>query len=452
VWSFARTLPGLVILFGFAATFSAVVVTIAALQFQDSIIHSALEKPKPTLGSIREGVSALEGYYAANQALSDRQDKLQDAINTENDNWDQITAKLGKLYSNLTDIVRSRQSLLVNPDLMRIPFPLRLAPNYFYTLRADLTEYTTEVRTQAAKINAAAPPSAAGQPQPPSPWSVDMAKLNKTLDETVAQFNRASSEFYGTLDQNTNEMNKINQLKTQLDETRAKFGKLDKVYLNAGTHLDSEGFRNICEELIAYKRLLGAVSYTVIFAPRSSLVLFLAVVMGILGSIIFLARALVIEKQELSYSEILFRASLGGAVALAIYVFAAAGMVALGQTPGATNANSDLSPYLISFIGITAGYLSEHMTRWMGELGRKTFKIDDAKVAQRWAVRLRSEMTKQNIGEAELAGLLQVDAAIVRDWCSVANPIPGEYQQTVAAYLRVHPSYLYTDIQPPAPG
>jgi hypothetical protein len=170
--------------------------------------------------------------------------------------------------------------------------------------------------------------------------------------------------------------------------------------------------------------------------------------MGILGSLIYISKDFLTKPNANTFWEIVFRIGLGAGVAFALFFFAAAGMLALSQSGGTGQPQANMSPYLISFLGITGGYLSDHVTDWMRQVGMNAFKVEKDGQPPRWAMGLDAALKAAGIDSAGLAAACGVSVSDADDWVSLAKPVPGGKQALVAAFLRVHPSRIFTDIAP----
>ncbi|HWD29888.1 MAG TPA: hypothetical protein VG387_22140 [Rhizomicrobium sp.] len=215
----------------------------------------------------------------------------------------------------------------------------------------------------------------------------------------------------------------------------------------AANRLSNESYRTVVEDFRTFEMLVGSRLFGVVLIPNPVLVLLLSVFMGMLGSLIHVARRLVIEGKPISGHEMFYRVGLGAAVALALFFFASAGVLTLSQS-STGKIDSNMSPYLISFLGITAGFLSERTTAWMREVGERTFKLENGPQRSRWATRLAAELAKQNIAPGIIAEATGSQASDIEAYGTLTKLVPGTEQALLAAYLRVHPSMLFTDIDP----
>ena len=84
----------------------------------------------------------------------------------------------------------------------------------------------------------------------------------------------------------------------------------------------------------------------------------------------------------------------------------------------------------------------------MREVGENTFKVDPGGPPPRWAVGLDAALKAAGLTTAALASASSSTQADVEGWDTLQKPVPGDKQALVAAFLRIHPSHLFTDIAP----
>lgn len=103
----------------------------------------------------------------------------------------------------------------------------------------------------------------------------------------------------------------------------------------------------------------------------------LVLLMGSLGSLLYLFPAYLNRPAPVTIAEIIVRLIFGMCAALAFYVLAnaAVGAFSISSAPTATQpgASSALNPFTVSLIGIVAGVLSEDIASWIQERGRGIF-------------------------------------------------------------------------------
>jgi hypothetical protein len=407
-----------------------VVFILGAFQFGDTIRNSAIKDPVPNVGNVRLGVSTLEGSYDRSASLEAQRDGIESQIQTLQDSRLDVDNSISALQQNVFTYVQGAASGFSSPELASIPFPPPADgdTNNYLKIRDVFARYRAQVAQKiAANSDAGFRKHAA----------IELANITSHVDQLLAGYN-------DLLTKDRNEFFKVQNLEMYgLKDIEKK--RQAEIVTTKTLH---DGFRDLCEEILTYKSLFGRLAYEMIFIPKSSLTLVLAVAMGLLGSLIYLTRERVMGGTKFTLASILFRASLGCALAVAIYVFAAAGMFALGQHPVSSNGGADMSPYLISFIGITAGYLSDHMAAWMAQIGRQTFKIDGVEGKERWAPHLTDYMNKKPRTAADIANWLKVAPTQVAAWIANTQPIPPDTQIRLADYLECDIDDLFTDIPP----
>ena len=415
----------------FFLTFVAVLAVIAVLQLQSEVTNSDL-KPAPTIGTVRQGVESLKHYYAARDKAATDEEK------TEADLKEADIAS-AKSDNELNDFDRAVQHTVItsrsdfnDPDLSAVSYPLTGDDkDRIYRVDEMIDDYLDKI----SNLNAA----------PNGRTLQDRLAVRKLVGEIRTKTEAELANYQAAMDRNQSTALADKSLTNDRNAYNAKLAALDKKLSDEG--VSNPSFRDLCEEFLNYDKLFGDKAFAFVFTPQSDHVLLLAVIMGVLGSLIYISRGVVFDGAAPTIGEILFRACLGAAVALAIYLFAGAGMVALGQ-PAGKNPDSGMSPDLISFLGITAGYLSEHVTRWMAQVGQNFFKIDgDDK--PRWAIQLQNLMTSLGVTATQAAPAVGVAPSDINEWATLKKPVPPECQGLLAAFLRVHPSLIYTDLAPP---
>lgn len=102
----------------------------------------------------------------------------------------------------------------------------------------------------------------------------------------------------------------------------------------------------------------------------------LVLLMGALGSLLYLFPAYLNRAVPVTIAEIIVRLIFGACAALAFYVLANAAIAGFAFGSGATEAttSSALNPFTVSLIGIVAGVLSEDIAKWIQDRGRGMFQ------------------------------------------------------------------------------
>jgi hypothetical protein len=102
----------------------------------------------------------------------------------------------------------------------------------------------------------------------------------------------------------------------------------------------------------------------------------LVLLMGALGSLLYLFPAYLNRAEPVTVAEIVVRLIFGACASLAFYVLANAAIAGFAFGSGAEQAttSSALNPFTVSLIGIVAGVLSEDIAKWIQDRGRGMFQ------------------------------------------------------------------------------
>jgi vacuolar-type H+-ATPase subunit D/Vma8 len=101
----------------------------------------------------------------------------------------------------------------------------------------------------------------------------------------------------------------------------------------------------------------------------------LVLLMGALGSLLYLFPAYLNRPAPVTMAEIVVRLIFGMCAALAFYVLANAAIAGFSIASSVTQAttSSTLNPFTVSLVGIVAGVLSEDIAKWIQDRGRGIF-------------------------------------------------------------------------------
>jgi hypothetical protein len=449
----ARVLIGLFLIAAFAATGAVLLFVLTAQQLQNSLTSPDVAANKTTIGAIRQDVATVEYYYkqtdANSKTLADADSQLSRAL----------TNRQGKLAA-MTSAADDTSAFINQNDQYYIHPPLKLRP---FTAVLDKPAPAPAASGATQTPNAALAVLEQSQildfeSAVPSYLGAYYAELDAAGASPEADAARKSlNEFKGLIYKTFNiyltahsaydsDNSNVQALRAQIDAVEKKNAGLLDELAPKDSPLSKDAYWNLCEDFYSFKQLVGDAAYNIVLLPKMMLVLTLSIFMGILGSLIYISQDYLRDPDGRGFWDILFRIGLGAGVAFALFFFAAAGMLAMTQS-GATTSEANMSPYLISFLGITGGYLSDRVTQWMREVGENTFKVNPSTPA-RWAIGLGAALTGAGLTAGALASAVGATADDVENWIAVTKPVPGDKQPLLSAFLRVHPSKLFTDIQP----
>ncbi|MBV9991499.1 MAG: hypothetical protein JOZ72_09415 [Alphaproteobacteria bacterium] len=407
----------------FVLVFGSVLLLISALQLQRSVQTIKDPDVHATVGSVRLDILTLNNRELLAGKRAEQYDQIRNDRGRYSAQMGAAITQMLALHRALERAVYSRAaqySSLTAADTQMLPAD-RGPPQGLLPADQRLTAYEEAARAKGVAAN-----------EPRTEIGKFLTEVNADTDKILSDYAKAQKDWMAAYAADQQAAMREKDLTNPLPEP-------------AG-NLKKESYRSVVEDFRAYEALLGRFS-NLVMIPNAMLVLLLSIFMGMLGSLIFLARKLVLDREDTGYGEIASRVGLGAAVALALFFFASAGMLAMSQA-GAGPDSNDMSPYLIAFLGITAGYLSDRVTAWMREVGERTFKLESGAMQSRWAVGLGTALAAQNIGAAELAAGTDVSEDDLADWIALKKPVPAEEQRLIAVYLRRDASLLFTDVKP----
>jgi hypothetical protein len=431
-----RILIGAFLISAFVVTTVVLLFVITAEQLQTSIATADVGTLKVSVGSMRQNVNTLEHYYKISGDITRR------TVKTEGQLYD-INTKSRAEMAQLVTVTNRIRAAINFEDTQYIRAPLEPRPFQDDQKTSDSARALVFDHAVAAYF---AQYYAALEAAPPG---AQVKAARKSLDAFKDRTYASMRNFEAALSNYNVTTTAVQSLQDQLNALRMQEKELMKTVAPKGSALANAAYWNLCEDFYSFKSLVGDWAYHIVLLPKMMLVLILSIFMGILGSLIFISQNFLKHPDQRTFWDILFRIGLGAGVAFALFFFAAAGMVALSQAPATGADQSDLSPYLISFLGITGGYLSDRVMAWMRQIGEETFRLNTGEQPPRWTPGLSAALSKSGLSAAGLAAASDVDPDEVHQWLTQSKPVPGDRQKVVAAYLRDHPANLFTDIAPP---
>jgi transcriptional regulator with XRE-family HTH domain len=180
--------------------------------------------------------------------------------------------------------------------------------------------------------------------------------------------------------------------------------------------------------------------------PSEILVLVVTMAMGILGSVVTMTWLFIHDDNTLTLRRFIVLPFIGAISAFIIFIFVSAGQLTL--TAG--DANDSLNPYVLSFIGVISGLLSERAYNRISAVGTNFFNVDDGQ--PRWGSRIREAMDAAGVTDAELARYLSVSEEEATRIVGESTTATLEQQRLTAACLRRTVRELFTDVPPDGPS
>lgn len=239
-----------------------------------------------------------------------------------------------------------------------------------------------------------------------------------------------------------------------IDEYTVQHKSRQEELANLSAELDKIGIevQNIAIEMpLSRLDVLRGSLDLLIFAPFTLITLLLCIAMGALGSAMHMAQELMKDPYEKSIVWYLFRPFLGIMLALATFILFKSGQVVLTVLPGANSAATEvgLNPFIVSFVAIISGMLSEQAYRKISDAGSQIFAVRETS-SPRWCRPKVAAEALRKVGktEADFAPFANSDEMTVKSWFVASKPVSPTDQAIMAAYLDVPLWELFTDQRP----
>ncbi len=242
---------------------------------------------------------------------------------------------------------------------------------------------------------------------------------------------------------------KITDLTTGIEQDRKA---LDTIFDLIKPNIDSESrarVENALYELYFDRGFTSTVLKRFITAQPDALTLSLVILMGVLGSALQMTYAYFVKNQAASVGGYFLRLSVGAITALVIFIVAKAGVPVIADATR-FGGEAPINPYLVSFLAIISGLMSENAIGSVQAQGVKFFGAG-SDGPDRWTRSdLSSDLTTQGLSLTNLAAYLGASEDDAAAMLKGSAKIPPAQQKVIAIYLRRSPRDLYTDIPPPA--
>lgn len=242
---------------------------------------------------------------------------------------------------------------------------------------------------------------------------------------------------------------KIKDLTSGIDQdTKA----LDTVFNLVKPNLDSASrarIENALYELYFEPGITSRVMRHFITTETDILTLSLVILMGVLGSALQMTYAYFIKNQAVSLGAYVLRLSVGAITALVIFIVAKAGVPVIADA-SRFGGEAPINPYLVSFLAIISGLLSENAIASVQAQGAKFFGTGTDGPDRWMRTDLSGELQAQKLSLSDLAHYLGISEDTAAGKIKGDDKIEPAEQKVIAIYLRRSPRDIFTDIPPPA--
>lgn len=271
--------------------------------------------------------------------------------------------------------------------------------------------------------------------------------IQKALDHFVEEFERwkyTDGVLQGVISQGSRWDDIIHDRQKEFIEASER---ADQV-VPKGQNLDDAqraSLENAIYEFQAVRNLLWGVVYKFSLLPSDFLILILVIEMGVLGSTMQLSYIYSNEFGDRNISFYIIRPFFGVLTALVVFIVVKAG-VPLMADASKIGGVVPINPYLIAFLGIISGLMSERAIEAFRQWGEGYFRGKDEQPA-RWARQdLRQYLSEENRDLSVLKSILRADDDQLNRWLDGTDIVPSEAQRIIAAVLNRPVRDLFTEM------
>jgi hypothetical protein len=404
-----------------------VIGTLTSQQFQQKIYK--LTDPKTSSNySVAQLISMIEQYEAGlvkMKSLKDEVSKQEKQVTIEDANIDKLRKERVKVIRELNQISATLSEEFVAVYQNWKEHKEKLTP-------IKKTDATNGTETEEIHILDIAPIAQGIKKME------DLSEKHKTyLDTMSKQVNKLNEN---EIVQKESEVKLIQSIKSLVDAIQDHQQAQDLL-----KDIDNNELRDLLVEL----RYLTYLKFKLLaIMPSQLLTLILTLSMGAFGSIIYLTRELLTDKQRIkSLHWYIFRPFLGMVTAIAIFVLVKSGQIIISDTSGNSAEPGGLNPFFVAFLAIISGMLSEHAYEKIYKTGQHFFNSSQD-VKPKWGVRLKYHITKTGKSISDLCNYVEAPVEQIEKWVSEKEPVDAKEQKIIAAWLGVSSRDIFTE-EPP---
>jgi hypothetical protein len=236
------------------------------------------------------------------------------------------------------------------------------------------------------------------------------------------------------------------------DQIKASRDQIQTLYDNIKPKMDDAGrakVENVLYEITPIPGRIGTFMNRVVTLPSDVLALTLVILMGILGSLLQIVYSFFRKDTPSEGLGIYFvRIAAGGITALVIFIVTKAGIPIIADA-SRLGGDAPINPYLISFLAIISGLLSEQAIASVQARGAQFFPANPTMDVPRWA---RMDLTQNASSDGksidQLATYLNLKPKAVADILKGLVPATIPQQNAIVTYLHGSARDIFTDIAP----
>ncbi len=242
------------------------------------------------------------------------------------------------------------------------------------------------------------------------------------------------------------------KIKDIADQIKASKEQIQGVYDNIKPKMDDTGrvkVEAVLFEITPVRGPFGKFMNGVVTLPSDVLALSLVILMGVLGSLLQIVYSFFRKDTPSEGLGIYFvRIAAGGITALVIFIVTKAGIPIIADA-SRLGGDAPINPYLISFLAIISGLLSEQAIASVQARGAQFFPANPTMDVPRWA---RTDLTQNASSDGksidQLAIYLNLKPKAVTDILKGLVPATIPQQNAIVTYLHGSARDIFTDIAP----
>lgn len=275
----------------------------------------------------------------------------------------------------------------------------------------------------------------------------DLSRAQATVARMGIESGRVKAKIELTRNRVEQAMSTVfNYIKADLDKDKDARARVENAFYELSIDKFDCGLRDNTE-CGPLGGLIARGLYHILTLRPDLLTLCLVILMGVLGSTLQISHAYFMKNERQDIGGYFQRIAVGAMTALVIFIVAKAGVPVVTDT-SRLGGDAPINPYLISFLAIISGLLSENAIANIQAQGRRY--LGDGGGVKRWARQdLTGDLPTQQVTIETLAGHLGVEKPMAESMLKGETAMDPPQQQTVALILRRDPRGLFTDIAPP---
>lgn len=174
----------------------------------------------------------------------------------------------------------------------------------------------------------------------------------------------------------------------------------------------------------------------------------IALIAGAIGRSVLLLKFIVVDGDSTRHPGRWIDPVFGALIAACLYILLRAGVLIAVDSKSTGGIAGDLNPFFVAFLGLIAGLISEEVIEKIRTSAPEWLRISTVQARDRWAVRLKQEMTARGRTENDWVAMHPEDAELIRYWINEKRPVPALKQDQLANWVDKSSRLIFTDMPP----